>query len=475
MRCKKTISVLIAMLLNGSMVFAQSVDPVIMTVNGKPVLRSEFEYSYNKNNSNGVIDKKSVDDYVDLFINYKLKVEAALDARLDTMKSYQNEFASYRDKQIRPSIITDADIETEAYRIYNETQQRIDSHGGIVKVAHILLRLNQRAPQEQDVSAKLRIDSIYKALLNGADFAQLAKKYSDDKESAVNGGELPWIQYGQTFPEFEKQAYALKKGQMSKPFMSPVGYHIILKKDSRNFFPYDSLRADIIRFIEQRGIRENIINARLDSISKAQHVTVSDVLAKKTQELESEDPSLKYLIQEYHDGLLLFEISNRTVWKKAATDEDALYKYFKKNKKKYKWEQPRFKGIAYHTKYKDDLKAVKKILRKTNFSEWSDVLKKAFNKDSLRVKADKGMFKIGENLLVDKFVFKQNKAYKHLVDYPYENVYGKKLKSPDDLSDVRQLVVNDYQEYLEKAWVETLRNKYPVSVNHAVLATVNKH
>ena len=57
----------------------------------------------------------------------------------------------------------------------------------------------------KDVTAKLRIDSIYRALLNGADFAQLAKKYSDDKESAANGGELPWLQYGQTFPEFEKQ------------------------------------------------------------------------------------------------------------------------------------------------------------------------------------------------------------------------------------------------------------------------------
>lgn len=475
MRCKKTISVLIAMLLNGSMVFAQSVDPVIMTVNGKPVLRSEFEYSYNKNNSDGVIDKKSVDEYVDLFINYKLKVEAALDAHLDTMKSYQNEFASYRDKQIRPSIITDADIEKEAYHIYKETQQRIDSHGGVVKVAHILLRLNQRAPQEKDVIAKLRIDSIYNALLNGADFAQLAKKYSDDKESAVNGGELPWIQYGQTFPEFEKQAYALKNGQMSKPFMSPVGYHIILKKDSRNFFPYDSLRTDIIKFIEQRGIRENIINARLDSISKSEHVTVSDVLEKKTQEMESEDSSLKYLIKEYHDGLLLYEISNRTVWQKAATDEDALSKYFNKNKKRYKWEQPRFKGIAYHTKYKDDLKAVKKILHKKDFSEWSDVLKKTFNKDSVRILADKGIFKMGDNLLIDNFVFKQNKPDKHLVDYPYENVYGKKLKSPENLSDVRQMVINDYQEYLEKGWVETLRKKYPVSVNHSVLATVNKH
>lgn len=66
-----------AMLLCGTLSFAQSDDPVIMTINGHPVLRSEFAYSYKKNNTNGVLDRKSVRDYVPLFVNYKLKVEAA--------------------------------------------------------------------------------------------------------------------------------------------------------------------------------------------------------------------------------------------------------------------------------------------------------------------------------------------------------------------------------------------------------------
>ena len=94
------------MLVMSAAVFAQS-DPVIMTINGVPVSRSEFEYSYNKNNSEGVIDKKTVDEYVDLFINYKLKVAAALDAHLDTLSSFKSEFAQYRDQQVRPSFITE--------------------------------------------------------------------------------------------------------------------------------------------------------------------------------------------------------------------------------------------------------------------------------------------------------------------------------------------------------------------------------
>ena len=245
-----------AMLLCGNIVFAQVDDPVVMKINGQPVSRSEFEYSFNKNNSEGVIDKKSVDEYVDLFVNYKLKVEAAKEARLDTLKSFLNEFAGYRDQQIRPAMITDADIEAEARRIYEETRSRIDGNGGMTKPAHILVMVKQKADEAQQKAAKERIDSIYNALQNGADFAELAKKCSDDKGTAANGGELQWIAKGMTLKEFEDAAWALEKGQMSKPVLSPAGWHIILLKDKGNFFDYDSQRADIVRYLSLIHISE---------------------------------------------------------------------------------------------------------------------------------------------------------------------------------------------------------------------------
>ena len=101
-----------------SPVGAQSFDPIIMTVAGEPVPRSEFEYSYNKNNTDGVIDKKTVEEYVDLFINYKLKVRAAMDARLDTTTAFLTEFAQYRDQQVIPTFVSDADMEAEAHNLY---------------------------------------------------------------------------------------------------------------------------------------------------------------------------------------------------------------------------------------------------------------------------------------------------------------------------------------------------------------------
>lgn len=114
------------------------------------------------------------------------------------------------------------------------------------------------------------------------------------------------------------------------------------------------------------------------------------LLEKKAEELSAKDSDLKYLIQEYHDGLLLYEISNRLVWDKAAKDEQGLASYFAKNKKKYKWEQPRFKGIAYHVKNEADIKAVKKSVKGKPFVEWAEILRNTFNKDSvIRIRVER--------------------------------------------------------------------------------------
>ena len=466
-----------ALLLAATAVSAQTQDdPVVMTINGQPVLRSEFEYSYNKNNAEGVIDKKSVEEYVDLFVNYKMKVQAAKDAHLDTLKSFKDEFASYRDQQIRPAFIEDADLEAEAQRIYAETKHRIDSMGGMVKPSHILIMVNQRATDEQQKAAKERIDSVYQALQNGADFALMAKKVSDDKGSARNGGELPWITKGQTLPDFEKVAFGLEPGQMSAPVLTQAGWHIIKMMEKGGFFPYDSVRTDILRFIDQRGLREAIVDRKLAELAEKENTTAEKLLEAKKNEMVAADSDLKYLIQEYHDGLLAFEIGNQKVWDKAAKDEAGLAAYFKKNKKKYAWEEPRFKGMAYHVKVKDDVKAVKKAVKGLPFDQWADKLRTTFNNDSvLRIRVEKGIFKKGDNALVDREIFKKDTTVKALDKFPIDAVYGKKLKAPENYQDVRGQVVVDYQEQLEKEWVADLRRRYAVKVDEEVLKTVNKH
>ncbi len=457
---------------------SQQDDPVIMTVNGQPVLRSEFEYSYNKNNSEGVIDKKTVLEYVDLFVNYKLKVCAALDAKYDTLTSFKQEFAQYRDQQVKPMLVTDADMMEEAHRIYDRTLEGIGPEG-LIKTSHILLRLNQQATDAERQKARQRIDSIYNALKQGADFAELAKKVSQDPGSARQGGELPFVSRGQLIKEFEDAAFALKDGEMSPVVESPYGYHIILMKEHKQFEPFEYHKESILKFMEQRGIREQLADHKVDSLVKQSEgkLTAETLMEQEAGKLAAKDNEMKYLIQEYHDGLLLYEISNQLVWDKAAKDEAGLAQFFKKNKKKYNWDKPRFKGIAYHVKDQADVEAVKNCVKKLKFGEWAEALRQTFNGDSIiRIRVEKGLFRQGDNALVDSAVFKKDTTVTKLKDYPIDAVYGRVLKKgPEDYTDVRGLVVTDYQDMLEREWVADLRRKYTFSVNTDVLNTVNKH
>lgn len=267
-----------------------------MKINGVPVTRSEFEYSYNKNNSADVIDRKTVDEYVDLFVNYKLKVAAALDAQLDTLSSFRREFALYRDQEVRPAFVDSTDMLAEAKAVYERTKEHIGPRG-LIKPAHILMYVEQKASEDKHEEAHRRADSLYNVLKAGADFAELARKYSQDPGSAKNGGELPWVQPGQTFKEFEDAAYALQPGQMSGVVESPVGYHIILMKARKQLEPFDTLKNDILTFIEKRGMRERIIDRKINDLVKESGGTLSreDVVSRKADELSAGNPDVKYL------------------------------------------------------------------------------------------------------------------------------------------------------------------------------------
>lgn len=460
-------------------VHAQS-DPVVMTVNGVPVTRSEFEYSYNKNNGEGVIDKKTVEEYAELFVNYKLKVAAALDEHLDTLSSFKDEFAMYRDQQVRPTIVTDAEILDEARKAYNRAKESIGAKG-LIRPAHIFFRLSTIATQHEQELVRQRADSVYRALQAGADFAALAAKVSQDPRSAAREGDLGWMQPGQTFVEFEEAAYALQPGQFSRPVLTPEGYHIILVKERKQLEPFEELKDMIVRSFEQQGLRDAIADMKVQQRIEQSGGTLTgqQVMQARADSLAAVDSEMKYLIQEYHDGLLLYEISNREVWERAEKDETGLRAWFDAHKKDYAWQEPHYKGIAYHVKTKADVKAVKRSIKKVPFEQWAEVLRTTFNADSvIRIRVEKGIFKAGDNGTIDRLVFKlkQTTFDAENADYPIEAVYGKKQKKyPDDYTDVRGQVVADYQQMLELEWVKSLRQRYPVQINQEILKTVNRH
>ncbi len=455
---------------------AQSVtDPVLMTINGKPVTKSEFEYSYHKNgNVEGAVEQKTIQEYVPMFVNYKLKVEAAEAAKLDTLSSYQKEYLTYRDMQLTPYMVDSAYIDSVAHVVYDNTVNQLAGKE-LIQPAHILIYLGQKASDADKERAKQKADSIYNAIVAGADFAEMAKKHSADG-SASQGGQLPWVGPGSFVKEFEDAAYALKKGEVSKPVLSPYGYHIIKMTDRKQLDPYDTLKTDIYAMLKRQNIEEASAEQRIKKLVAASNgrLTREAILDSVMNANIVNNLELRYLIQEYHDGLLLYEVSKRQVWDVASADTKGLEQWYKSHKEDYAWKEPHFKGFVYHCKNAKDAKAVKKLLSKNADADWRALVKEQFNKDTVTVSVS-GPYLCakGENRYVDVYAFKSDdKKAKTPKGYVLTGVSGKVQKQPKSFLDVKAQVTADYQAECEEQWVEKLRSQFPFSVNEEVLKTV---
>lgn len=456
--------------------FAQANDPVVMTVNGKPVTRSEFEYSFNKNNSEGVVDKKELDAYVPLFVNFKMKVAAAIDAGYDTLTSVRNDLKSYREQMLLPTI-TDPDfVEQQAILTYQNTAARFEGQD-MLTASHILVLMRQDASNAEQASAKARIDSIYQVLVGGADFAEVARSCSDDKGSAEKGGSLGQFGKGMMIPDFENAAYQLQPGQMSTPFKSTVGWHIIKLEDRHPFEPYEFHRESIIKFLESRGIQQAAANHYVDSMANLRGISRDEFIDEKFSEMIANDEEQKFLSQEYYEGTLMYEIVKNEIWEPAEKDEAGQASFYSKNKKKYAWDSPRFKGIIIRAKDKDIVDKAKLLIRKEkDDSKWGRMIVEKFNTDSVKVvRIEHGIFKEGDNKNIDIMQFGKDGQCSALKDFPVTDSYGRMLKKPESFRDVKAQVSADYQTAKEQEWVEELRRKYSYTVNEDVLRTVNNH
>ncbi len=461
----------------GSLCAMAQSDPVVMRINGQNITRSEFEYNYNKNNADGVVDKKDLTEYVDLFINYKLKVMAALDDHLDTLSSYKSEFRQYRDQQIKPLIVPSTAVESEVRKYYDNMLNALEGHD-LYLPAHIFLHLGQNASAMEKALGKTRIDSIYAALQSGASFEELARKHSDDKQTGMRGGVIQWVGPHQLLPEMEETMYSLRdSGEVAAPILSTVGYHIIKLMGRKPLESYTQLHGQILNYLEQRGLRDQLADQAVDSLAKMQQLTVEQVMDQQTEIECAKDDELKYLVQEYHDGLLLFEECSRKVWEPASKDTLSIERHFKKNKKKYNWSTPHYRGMVFYCRQQGDVDAVKKLLKGVDEKEWTKRVRERFNKDSVMVRMEQKLFVLGSNAYVDSLVFKINTGKaKPRKDFPYCGSVGTVLKKgPAKWTDVSADVVADYQAKKEEEFVAELRRRYKVEVFDDVLKTVNNH
>ena len=625
---------------------------ILITIGDKKISLDEFERIYNKNNSSIATNKQTPEEYLDLFINFKLKVIEAENLGMDTTTKFLDEFNMYKEQLAKP-YLTDKEtrqaLMREAYERmkwdvhvshillgmgkqalpedtlarYNRTMEireritegedfekvaratsedpsvRINGgdlgyftvfmmvypfetaaynleegeismpvrtqHGyhiikkhdqrpavGQVKVAHIFIRNPKDAkPEDQKEARKLAL-AIGDSLNLGIEFSELARRHSDDRNSAKKGGELPWFGTGRMIRSFENKAFEIKnKGDFSKPFKTEYGWHIIKLLDKKEIGTYEEMKSDLQsqamkgdrdrvkrqRYLEKlkenyefslnrelynrlyslvdstiftgawdgfnqtarfddplftiKGKRTNLGDfvSHLDNLQKKRSPVPVDnyvdmvfnqyieelLIEMEKESLPEKYPEYKYILQEYHDGILLFELMDQKVWSMAVEDSTGLKKFFEEHRSDYMWDE-RMEAIIVACDSSAKIDAVKRRSSRIAKGRWSEKrLNRRFcENDSKCITTEKIRVEEGENEHVDALngslgtgnIYNQNGMFTFVIT---TNVLPPMEK---ELDEIRGEVTADYQDYLEKKWIDDLRKKYKVTVNNALLSEI---
>ena len=490
---------------------ASAVAQTIVTIGNQAISKAEFEYYYQKNNHNQ-IQSISPTDYMNMFIDFKLKVTEAYAQKYDTVKTFQEELEGYRNQLVGP-YLTDTikrnELVQEAYQRmledievshilfsfdfpsqapealakaekarkkikksnfaqkamelsedpsvqYNQGYLGYATGGtyvypfeeaayklkkgkisqpvrtafgyhlillhnkrpsnGEVRVAHIFKQKPQHADSVQLAEIKASVYDIYQQLKDGANFAEMASSHSEDG-NASKGGEMPWIKLGDTNPYFEEAAFALNaEKRLSEPVEAPYGWHIIYLLEKRPIPSFEHYKASLETRVMQDERRRIIRDSFMEKL-------------KQTYQFKSGKDSI---IATFADQVLTqAELDDFCQTHPHAADSvsDFInYRLLQYENEQLENKYPEF-GMLMN-EYRDGI-----LL----FNICNDLIWSKASKDTDGLKA----------------YFEANRA-----NYPTDYTYN---KGP---------VINDYQTYLEKQWIESLRQKYPVTIHQDVLNTI---
>ena len=614
----------------------------LITISGEPILANEFIRVYNKN-LNLVQDhsQKNVDSYLDLFVNYKLKLTEAKALRYDKDPKYINEFNSYKnqliqtyltDKNVTDDLVREAyertenevkaqhilvlldEVETDtlaayskikAYRqrfinedfeslkkelhngkttyvedlgyfsafkmVYNfETAAYATEVGSVsqpfrtrfgfhvvkilekrkskgeVSVAHIMIANTQK---DTTLVAKDRIQELYRLLLQGEDFGELAKQFSDDKSSSMRGGELKPFKSGQLNSEiFETTAFELSPSNpISKPIQTQFGWHILkyinkkpiqsfeeiqpelknkVGKDSRSQLVKAKMLERLLAEYEIKKSNSNLtffesnlsyntsenmwelpsefnkgqsflsiknqtysfgdfleyLNKNQKSIKKdwASSVIVKkqyasflekSVFKYKEENLENENKEFAHILNEYREGLLLFDLMQDKIWEGAKNDSIGLQEFYNSNKQNYIWPDRIEGSVARST----DAKYIKKVRKYWVNNQSNKMINEVLNKDQQNVIFSNGELELGHPTLPKGIAFETgiSKVIEENSNFYVVNVTALKPSTPKTFEEANGQLVADYQLELESKWINELRDKFKVDINQDVFAKVN--
>ena len=627
---------------------------MLLTIGDKEITVEEFERIYRKNNSENTGVQQTPEEYLDLFINFKLKVLEAENLGMDTTEKFVEEFNTYKEELAKP-YMTDEESRQKtleeayermkwdlhvshilismpenpmpedtlkAYEKAMEVRERIlqgepfekvaratsddpgaKSNGGDlgyftvfymvypfetaaynletgelsmpvrtrfgyhilklhdrrpargkIKVAHIFVKAPQQAPMEEQEEAKEKIYAAHDSLQNGVSFSRMVRVFSDDKNNASNGGQLPVFGIGRMIPVFEEKAFSMEEpGEITEPFRSFYGWHIVKlieKKPIGTFeemepnlsmqalrgnrshvatnrfleklkaeYGYEFYRENLEKFYElvdttvfsnewdievTRGFNEplfrigdRVVNTTAfasyidERQRRRKQIPVrtfvnqlfgefkeQEILAYEKSRLPEKYPEYRYIVQEYHDGILLFDLMDEKVWTRAVEDTTGLEAFFEKHREDYMWDH-RASGVIVKCDSTVDVDRVYKNADKLTRKFWrwdEDKLQRKFCESDTLACIELDPFKVeeGTDEQVDKLGMKPGIGEPYRENGKTSFVIIREILEPETkkLDETRGQVISDYQDHLEDRWVQTLREKYTVEVNEELLSEI---
>lgn len=253
----------------------------LFTVNNRAVSTEEFIYLYKKNHQNkaGEFTREKVEEYLSLFVNYKLKIAEALSRGMDTTAKFKEEYHTYRDELLKPYMPDSQVIDSLVLLTYERLKQEVNA-------SHILVKLETGASPGDTLAAFRRITELRKRAVSGEDFRELAASNSDEPGAAETGGNLGYFTAMQMVFPFEQAAYLTPVGGISQPVRTQFGYHIVKVHDKQP--ARGEIEVSHIMIRTQDGIEDEKARDRVfDVFDKLQKGLSWDELCRQY----SEDPA----------------------------------------------------------------------------------------------------------------------------------------------------------------------------------------
>ena len=519
-RCPKSLVrfsgiLLLCLILCEPPVCAQT-DSVLMRVDGRDVLRPEFEVYLEQSGRTGLCDTATLHQMLRQYASMVCLSQAAKALKLDTSMTVCDELAQYRARFLEASLIDRASLEQLARHRYEAWKTR--NEFGRIKVRQLFVYLPQNVSAETLRVAEERIDSLYGVLKNG-DMTESAALDLQVKDTIF------WITKLQMPVEFEDSVFCMEEGGLTAPFFTPQGIQIVKVLEKEDFPTYEEVKDKIKdRLMHEEHSVAVLVRKKVEDLKRRLGYHPN---AKGMEELllyghtkhtlfmldgkpydgfmfslfaKSHFGEIRQLLEDFVTKAVLdYEDACLTVnypafrWqsqvfcdsvlaKAAKTYEDSLYgplndlelaAFFDSHRVDYEWKEPRYRGIVIHCRGRRTARRVRRFLKSLPENEWDDAVRLVFNADGKKqLLVEQGTFRPGDNAYVDDEIFKRTKA-RSKDGYPFQVFIGRKLQGPETFQEIRSLVEKDCRADRRKRFLTSLHLSGKVEINQEVLKTVN--